>query len=34
MNIYDMEVNTIEGENIKLERYKNQVMLIVNTASE
>mgnify|MGYP001824323558 CR=1 FL=1 len=32
--IYDFEVQTITGKNIRLETYKNQVMLIVNTASK
>lgn len=34
MNIYDIEVNDINGEKLKLERFKDHVMLIVNTASE
>lgn len=34
MSIYDIEVNDINKEKIKLERFKNHVMLIVNTASE
>jgi len=34
MNIYDIEVKTIDGETIKLEKYKNKVMLIVNVASK
>ena len=31
--IYDYQVNTIEGENILLKEYENDVILIVNTAS-
>jgi glutathione peroxidase len=34
MNIYDIEVTTIEGKTVKLEKYKNKVMLIVNVASK
>jgi len=34
MNIYDITVKTIDGEEIKLEKYKNKVMLIVNVASK
>lgn len=34
MNIYDIEVQTIDGKNIQLEKYKNKVMLIVNVASK
>ena len=34
MNIYDIEVKTIDGETIKLDKYKNKVMLIVNVASK
>lgn len=34
MSIYDIEVKTIDGENIILEKYKNRVMLIVNVASK
>ena len=33
MNIYDIEVKNIDGQTIKLEKYKNRVMLIVNVAS-
>ncbi|NLY79037.1 MAG: glutathione peroxidase [Lysinibacillus sp.] len=33
MNIYDIEVTTTGGETYALERYKGQVMLIVNTAT-
>lgn len=32
--IYDYEVNTIDGENILLKEYENDVLLIVNTASK
>lgn len=32
--IYDIEVQTIDGETIKLEQYKGKVLLIVNTASK
>ncbi|PWN05940.1 glutathione peroxidase [Rhodohalobacter mucosus] len=31
--IYEYQVNTIEGENILLKEYENDVILIVNTAS-
>ncbi len=34
MSIYNIEVKTIDGENIKLDKYKNKVMLIVNVASK
>ena len=33
-NIYDFEVQKSNGENYKLDVYKGDVMLIVNTASE
>lgn len=33
MSIYDIEVKTIDGKVIKLENYKNRVLLIVNVAS-
>jgi glutathione peroxidase len=32
--IYDIEVKTIDGKTIKLEKYENRVMLIVNVASK
>lgn len=34
MSIYDIEVNTIRGEQQTLSPYKDQVMLIVNTATK
>lgn len=34
MSIYDIEVKTIDGKTIKMEKYKNRVMLIVNVASK
>lgn len=34
MSLYQFEVETIEGEMKTLEEYKNQVLLIVNTASK
>lgn len=34
MSIYDFEVTTINGSRQKLEAYKGQVMLIVNTATK
>ncbi|MGD1820261.1 MAG: glutathione peroxidase [Pleomorphochaeta sp.] len=34
MSIYDFEVELMSGEKIKLERYKEKVLLIVNTASK
>ena len=33
-SIYDFSVDDIQGKPIKLDKYKNQVMLIVNTASK
>lgn len=32
-SIYDFEVTTIDGEKVKLEKYKGDVLLIVNVAS-
>jgi len=34
MSIYDIQVKTIEGKTIKLDKYKGRVMLIVNVASK
>lgn len=34
MEIYDISVKDIKGENISLESYRGKVLLIVNTASE
>ncbi|WP_026694897.1 glutathione peroxidase [Peribacillus kribbensis] len=34
MSVYSFEAKSITGEDIKLEEYKNQVLLIVNTASK
>ena len=34
MNIYDISVKTEKGETYTLERYKGQVLMIVNTASK
>ncbi|KKI88702.1 glutathione peroxidase [Bacillus sp. SA1-12] len=34
MSIYEIEVETINGEKTTLSKYKNQVLLIVNTASK
>lgn len=34
MKIYDFKLNTIDGENVSLEKYKGKVLLIVNTASK
>jgi len=34
MNIYDINVETIEGETISLDEFKGKVILIVNTASK
>ena len=34
MNIYDISVKTEKGETYNLERYKGQVLMIVNTASK
>jgi glutathione peroxidase len=33
MNIYDIEVKNIDGQSVKLDKYKGRVMLIVNVAS-
>jgi len=33
-SIYDFSVDDIQGKPVKLDKYKNQVMLIVNTASK
>jgi len=33
-SIYDFKVKTIEGNTVKLDKYKNKVMLIVNVASK
>ena len=32
-SIYDLEMNSIEGESVELSRYRDQVCLIVNLAS-
>jgi len=32
--IYDFEALTVEGEPISLEKYKGDVLLVVNTASK
>ena len=32
-SFYDFEVKTIDGESIDLNRFKSQVVLVVNTAS-
>ena len=34
MSIYDFEVLTAGGENVKLEQYKGKVLLIINSATE
>lgn len=34
MNIYDIPVKTEKGEQYELDRYKGQIMMIVNTASK
>jgi len=34
MNIYDISVTTIDGQDISMANYKNKVLLIVNVASE
>ena len=33
-SIYDFTVNDIHGKPVKLDRYRNKVMLVVNTASQ
>ncbi|CAA6816421.1 MAG: Glutathione peroxidase family protein [uncultured Campylobacterales bacterium] len=34
MNIYDFDVTTIDNQEISMNKYKNRVLLIVNTASK
>jgi glutathione peroxidase len=34
MSVYSFKVNTIKGEEVSLESYKGNVLLVVNTASE
>lgn len=34
MTIYEIEANLISGEKIKLEKYKGEILIIVNTASK
>lgn len=34
MNLYDINVNTIEGETMSLSEFKGKVVLVVNTASK
>ena len=34
MSIYDISVKDASGEEFSLEKYKDKVMIIVNTASE
>ena len=34
MNIYDFELNSIEGKKVSLKDYKGRVLIIVNTASK
>jgi glutathione peroxidase len=34
MNIYDITVKTIDGMTVTLEKYRNQVLLVVNVASK
>ncbi|MDD2769411.1 MAG: glutathione peroxidase [Methylococcus sp.] len=33
MNIYDLEIDTIDGETVRLDIYRGKVLLIVNVAS-
>ena len=33
MNIYEFKVNDIDGNEVSMEKFKNKVLLIVNTAS-
>ena len=33
-SLYDIEVDTIDGETVKLQSYRGKVLLIVNTASK
>ncbi|MCB1327666.1 MAG: glutathione peroxidase [Spirochaetales bacterium] len=33
-SIYDIEVTTVDGRNIKMEEYRDKVLLVVNTASQ
>ncbi len=32
--IYDITMNSITGESVEFSRYRNQVLLVVNLASE
>ncbi len=34
MSAYDFDAKTIDGQNVRLDRYKGQVLLVVNVASE
>ncbi len=34
MNLYDINVTTIDGQDISMANYKGRVLLIVNVASE
>lgn len=34
MSIYDIQLNTIDGEIINLRKYEGKVLLIVNVASK
>lgn len=34
MSIYDFKVKTIDGEEITLDKYRNKVLIVVNTASK
>ncbi len=34
MKIYDFEMKDIDGNNVSLSKYQNQVVLIVNVASK
>lgn len=34
MSIYELEVSTIDGQPLKLDRYRGQLLLIVNVASQ
>ena len=34
MNLYDIEIEKIDGKSIKFDQYKDEVILVVNTASK
>ncbi len=34
MNLYDIEVETMQGETVKLEQFQGKVLVIFNSASQ